>query len=115
MRIIIHPLIGRFSLYIRADEWGESGKNCYRQTQPIIGSTYRTGPLPAQSIVKNVLSSMSKPVYLLDITLLSQLRKDAHPSMYSGDHSGMDCSHWCLAGLPDTWNQILYAALTSSP
>jgi hypothetical protein len=102
--------------HYRADEWGEAGsKNCYRQTQPIIGSTYPTGPLPAQSIVKNVLNSMSKPVYLLDVTLLSQLRKDAHPSMYSGDHAGMDCSHWCLAGLPDTWNQILYAALTSSP
>lgn len=54
-----------------------------------------------------------KPVYLLDITTLSQLRKDAHPSAYSGDHSGVDCSHWCLPGLPDTWNQLLYAALTT--
>jgi GDSL/SGNH-like Acyl-Esterase family found in Pmr5 and Cas1p len=103
------------SLYIRP-EWDESGsKNCYKQIQPIVGSTYAAGPLPAQSIVKNVLTSMSKPVYLLDITLLSQLRKDGHPSTYSGDHAGMDCSHWCLAGVPDTWNQILYAALISSP
>ncbi|KAJ4804247.1 Protein trichome birefringence [Rhynchospora pubera] len=100
--------------HYRADEWGDAGsKNCNKQIQPIVGSTYKAGPLPAQSIVKSVLSSMSKPAYLLDITLLSQLRKDAHPSTYSGDHAGMDCSHWCLAGLPDTWNQILYAALIS--
>ncbi|KAE8655576.1 Protein trichome birefringence-like 39 [Hibiscus syriacus] len=35
---------------------------------------------------------MKKPVYLLDITTLSQLRKDAHPSTYNGQHSGNDCS-----------------------
>ncbi|CAL9073152.1 protein trichome birefringence-like 37 isoform X2 [Musa acuminata AAA Group] len=93
-------------------DWGDpSAKNCYRQIQPVKGSTYPGGPVPAQGIVKSVLSTMTKPVYLLDITLLSQLRKDAHPSAYSGDHAGMDCSHWCVSGLPDTWNQILYAAL----
>ncbi|CAL9084447.1 unnamed protein product [Musa textilis] len=92
-------------------DWGDpSAKNCYRQIQPVNGSTYPGGPVPAQGIVKSVLSAMTKPVYLLDITLLSQLRKDAHPSAYSGDHAGMDCSHWCVSGLPDTWNQILYAA-----
>ncbi|WOK99852.1 protein trichome birefringence-like 38 [Canna indica] len=93
-------------------DWGEpKATNCYEQKQPLNGSSYPGGPVPAQSVVNSVLSAMSKPVYLLDITLLSQLRKDAHPSKYSGDHPGMDCSHWCLSGLPDTWNQILYAAL----
>ncbi|URE19319.1 hypothetical protein MUK42_36705, partial [Musa troglodytarum] len=88
-------------------EWGDkNAKNCYRQTQPVNGSTYPGGPVPAQGVVTSVLGAMSKPVHLLDITLLSQLRRDAHPSAYSGDHPGMDCSHWCLAGLPDTWNQI---------
>jgi hypothetical protein len=53
---------------------------------------------------------MKKQVYLLDITLLSELRKDAHPSVYTKDH-GNDCSHWCLPGLPDTWNILLNAAL----
>ncbi|RWW57518.1 hypothetical protein BHE74_00035687 [Ensete ventricosum] len=107
-------LINHFFLnsVIRGIDWGDpSAKNCYRQIQPVNGSTYPGGPVPAQGIVKSVLSAMTEPVYLLDITLLSQLRKDAHPSAYSGDHAGMDCSHWCLSGLPDTWNQILYAAL----
>ncbi|URE17240.1 hypothetical protein MUK42_12189 [Musa troglodytarum] len=95
-----------------AEQNGDTNaKNCYGQTQPVSGSTYPGGPVPAQGVVTSVLGAMSKPVHLLDITLLSQLRRDAHPSAYSGDHPGMDCSHWCLAGLPDTWNQILYAAL----
>ncbi|XP_074567398.1 protein trichome birefringence-like 38 [Curcuma longa] len=98
--------------HYQANEWGgASSKDCDKQTQPVSGSTYPGGPERAQSVVKSVLSGVSKPVFLLDITLLSQLRKDGHPSAYSGDHGGMDCSHWCLAGVPDTWNQILYAAL----
>jgi hypothetical protein len=55
---------------------------------------------------------MKKPIHLLDIATLSQLRKDGHPSVYGhGGHRDMDCSHWCLAGVPDTWNQLLYASL----
>ncbi|URE16276.1 hypothetical protein MUK42_12187 [Musa troglodytarum] len=105
-RDLPHPL------QVAGAEWGDTNaKNCYGQTQPVSGSTYPGGPVPAQGVVTSVLGAMSKPVHLLDITLLSQLRRDAHPSAYSGDHPGMDCSHWCLAGLPDTWNQILYAAL----
>ncbi|TVU35759.1 hypothetical protein EJB05_17662 [Eragrostis curvula] len=92
-------------------EWGERSRSCAQQTQPVAGSSYPAGPVPAQNAVRAALSGMSKPVFLLDITLLSQLRRDGHPSAYSGGHPGNDCSHWCLAGVPDTWNQILYASL----
>ncbi|KDO77821.1 hypothetical protein CISIN_1g017263mg [Citrus sinensis] len=96
----------------RGKEWNSRKKNCLGELEPLSGSTYPGGAPPAASVVNKVLSSINKPVYLLDITTLSQLRKDAHPSTYSGKHSGTDCSHWCLPGLPDTWNQLLYAALT---
>uniref|UniRef100_J3L2E4 Uncharacterized protein n=2 Tax=Oryza brachyantha TaxID=4533 RepID=J3L2E4_ORYBR len=92
-------------------DWGEGSRSCAQQTQPVAGSTYPAGPLPAQSAVRSALAGMSKPVFLLDITLLSQLRRDGHPAGYSGGHPGNDCSHWCLAGVPDAWNQILYASL----
>ncbi|XP_059664988.1 protein trichome birefringence-like 43 [Cornus florida] len=94
-------------------EWGEpNAKNCGGQTQPLLAAKYPGGPHPAEVVLEDVLGSMSKPVYLLDITSLSQLRKDGHPSVYGhGGHNDMDCSHWCLAGVPDTWNQLLYAAL----
>ncbi|KAE8703328.1 Protein trichome birefringence-like 38 [Hibiscus syriacus] len=95
-------------------EWGSLvSKSCQGQTTPITGATY-PGPLPpGLSIVKDVLRSMSKPVTLLDITMLSLLRKDGHPSAYYGQQ-GSDCSHWCIAGVPDTWNEILHALLSNS-
>ncbi|XP_074269850.1 protein trichome birefringence-like 38 [Silene latifolia] len=92
-------------------EWRGASKSCTGEALPLSGSTYPAGLPPAAEIVRKTLSSMTKPVYLLDITTLSQLRKDAHPEKYSGVSSGVDCSHWCLPGLPDTWNQLLYAAL----
>ena len=92
-------------------DWGEGSRSCAQQTQPVAGSAYPAGPVPAQAAVRAALGGMSKPVYLLDVTLLSQLRRDGHPSAYSGGHPGNDCSHWCLAGVPDAWNQILYASL----
>ncbi|KAF8398304.1 hypothetical protein HHK36_017231 [Tetracentron sinense] len=89
-------------------EWNEQGvKNCAGETQPLRGSTYPSGLPPATTVVEEVLSNMTKPVYLLNVTTLSQLRKDAHPSTYNG-LKGLDCTHWCIAGLPDTWNQLLY-------
>ncbi|KAA3478513.1 protein trichome birefringence-like 38 [Gossypium australe] len=92
-------------------EWNQPKRSCNGELQPLSGSKYPVGAPPAAAIVNTILGKMMKPVYLLDITTLSQLRKDAHPSTYSGDHSGNDCSHWCLPGLPDSWNQLLYAAL----
>ncbi|XP_058779492.1 protein trichome birefringence-like 42 isoform X2 [Vicia villosa] len=84
-------------------------EGCVRQTKP------DQGPMPLYTgvnTVKNIISKMEKPVQLLDITLLTQLRRDGHPSIYTGHgESYVDCSHWCLAGVPDTWNEMLYAAL----
>ncbi|CAA0811862.1 Protein trichome birefringence-like 38 [Striga hermonthica] len=61
-----------------------------------------------------VLISMKKRPFLLNITMLSAIRRDAHPSFYGGTSNNLDCSHWCLPGLPDTWNQLFYTALLSS-
>lgn len=98
-----------------SEQWGtptESAKFCEGQEKPLLGTKYPGGPHPAELVLERVLSSMKKPINLLDITTLSQLRKDGHPSVYGhGGHRDMDCSHWCLAGVPDTWNQLLYATL----
>uniref|UniRef100_A0A5B6YXN5 Uncharacterized protein n=1 Tax=Davidia involucrata TaxID=16924 RepID=A0A5B6YXN5_DAVIN len=97
-----------------------TGKSCYGETAPTSGTTY-PGAYPDQmKVLEAVINGMSSPAYLLDITTLSAMRKDAHPSIYSGDLSpeqranpdhSADCSHWCLPGLPDTWNQLFYTAL----
>jgi len=94
-------------------KWGESAANtCVGETKPFFGSKYPEGALPPELVLEKVLRSMKNPAKLLDITALSQLRKDGHPSVYgAGGHRGLDCTHWCLPGVPDTWNVLLYAAL----
>ncbi|XP_050215703.1 protein trichome birefringence-like 41 [Mercurialis annua] len=99
--------------HYRGDEWNETKSTCMGQTRPISGKTYPGGSLEEAMAVKQILAKMKVAVTLLDITTLSQLRKDGHPSSFGnyGTVKGNDCSHWCLAGVPDTWNQLLYAIL----
>ncbi|KAJ0084046.1 hypothetical protein Patl1_31078 [Pistacia atlantica] len=60
-------------------------KNCYGETAPMSGTIY-PGAYPDQMrVVDAVMREMTNPAYLLDITMLSELRKDGHPSIYSGD------------------------------
>ncbi|CAI5491691.1 unnamed protein product, partial [Closterium sp. Naga37s-1] len=50
-------------------------------------------------------------VHLLNITHLSAYRGDAHPAIWdprSNTPKGQDCLHWCLPGVPDTWNELVY-------
>lgn len=78
-------------------------------------------------VAKNVISDTQVPVTLLDITSLSTYRKDAHTSVYTIRQGNLltreqkddparyaDCLHWCLPGVPDTWNELLYASIVSS-
>lgn len=54
-------------------------------------------------------------VKLLNITTMAAQRNDGHPSLYYLGSAGpapvhrQDCSHWCLPGVPDSWNELLYA------
>ncbi|KAL0667330.1 hypothetical protein Bca4012_030034 [Brassica carinata] len=99
----------------------QGGKSCYGQTTPYSGTTYPTSSyLNQKKVIDEVVKEMDSHVSLMDITMLSALRIDGHPSIYSGDLNpslkrfpdrSSDCSHWCLPGLPDTWNQLFYAAL----
>lgn len=51
-------------------------------------------------------------VKLLNITSLSLVRGEAHVSKFGGPHVGQDCLHWCMPGVPDTWNEVLLAMLS---
>ncbi|CAO2836868.1 unnamed protein product [Amaranthus hypochondriacus] len=85
------------------------------------GSCENTTPMARGSEVKQeessdpIIASAVKgtKVKLLDITALSQLRDEGHISRYSVKAASgvQDCLHWCLPGIPDTWNEILAAQL----
>ncbi|KAL6570645.1 Protein trichome birefringence-like 31 [Orobanche gracilis] len=97
--------------------------NCFNETRPIEkGSYWGTGSsLDIMGIVEDVLGQLKVQVTVLNITQLSEYRKDGHTSVY-GERKGKlltkeqrsdpknfaDCIHWCLPGVPDTWNEILY-------
>ncbi|KAL8141300.1 LOW QUALITY PROTEIN: hypothetical protein V2J09_007321 [Rumex salicifolius] len=99
---------------------GEGGlphsKGCAESREPIEGEGQDLPENPAVWVVKSVLSGMKHPSYFLDISHMSLLRPDAHPSIYGSKVHGLvpDCTHWCLAGLPDTWNHLLYHALLTN-
>lgn len=86
--------------------------DCDGQTEPILGPSFPGPRYPGEKVIKGVLTKMKIYVYLLDITLLTELRKDGHPSHWG--NPTIDCSHWCLAGVSDTWNQILHSILSKA-
>ena len=70
-------------------------------------------------IVEETIRDMRVPVKLLNVTRLTNFRKDGHPSIYGKNSTAgkkvskrrQDCSHWCLPGVPDAWNELIYANL----
>ncbi|XP_077213674.1 protein trichome birefringence-like 33 isoform X2 [Tasmannia lanceolata] len=110
----------------KSEEWGdEPGGNCYNQTTPIEDPTYwgSASSKGIMQVIHKVFSKMKVPITILNITQLSEYRKDAHTSIYKKQWTPLtpeqlanplsyaDCFHWCLPGLQDTWNELLYAKL----
>ncbi|KAG6595393.1 Protein trichome birefringence-like 3, partial [Cucurbita argyrosperma subsp. sororia] len=113
--------------HTRSIDWGRAnGSKCFNETKPIRerkfwGSGSDKGMM---SVVAKVVERMKVPVAFINITHLSDYRIDAHTSVYTETGGRLltaeqkadplhhaDCIHWCLPGVPDTWNQILFAHL----
>ncbi|KAK4782720.1 hypothetical protein SAY86_007094 [Trapa natans] len=113
----------------RAEDWGGvAGRNCYEETEPITIDDYwrsESEPEMMQVVEKTIrdLRDRGVIVQLLNITQLSEYRKEAHPTIYRRQWEPLkeeqlanpmgyaDCSHWCLPGVPDVWNELLYALM----
>ncbi|XP_061362532.1 protein trichome birefringence-like 16 [Gastrolobium bilobum] len=102
----------------------------YRSISPrhFVGGDWNTGGscnnTTPMSVGKEILEEESTDhiaasavkgtrVKLLDITALSQLRDEGHISRFriTAKPGVQDCLHWCLPGIPDTWNEILFAQI----
>ncbi|CAI9774786.1 unnamed protein product [Fraxinus pennsylvanica] len=114
------------------EDWGmDTGGNCYNETEPILNEGH-WGSLTDRGTMQIVESAIQKletrglKVHYLNITQLSDYRKDAHPSVYkkfwvnlteeqlANPMSYSDCGHWCLPGVPDVWNTILFSYIMHS-
>ena len=68
---------------------------------------------PFSNMVLNVVKNLSIPVTVLHVTPMGSFRSDAHVGTWSDNPLVPDCSHWCLPGVPDMWNEILFSYLLS--
>ncbi|GJY97078.1 trichome birefringence-like protein 10 [Tanacetum coccineum] len=114
-------------VHFRGGNW-RAGGNCHLERLPNLGSTPKqpSSTWPQYQIFSKVISDHSKNtsnddtkvLKILNTTIMSSKRKDGHPSLYylgpklspAAAHR-QDCSHWCLPGVPDVWNEILYALI----
>ncbi|URE19804.1 hypothetical protein MUK42_11547, partial [Musa troglodytarum] len=90
-------------------EWN-SGGSCDNTVPLSVGSEVSqdgSGDPVAEAAVRGT------EVKLLDITALSLLRDEGHISRFGikASQGRHDCLHWCLPGVPDTWNEILYSQI----
>lgn len=121
---------GASPLHIKSLDWNNpKGIKCALETTPILNVS--TPPDVGTDrrlfvVATNVTRSMKIPVQVQNITTLSEFRKDAHTSVHTIRQGKMltpeqqadpanyaDCIHWCLPGVPDTWNEFLYARIIS--
>ncbi|XP_059627961.1 xylan O-acetyltransferase 1-like isoform X2 [Cornus florida] len=117
-------------LHIKSLDWeNPDGIKCAKETIPILNTSMPLNVGTDRRLfvaAANVTRSMKVPVHFLNITTLSEYRKDAHTSVHTIRQGKMltpeqqadpltyaDCIHWCLPGLPDTWNEFLYTRIIS--
>ncbi|CAN1277492.1 Protein trichome birefringence-like 8 [Linum perenne] len=105
--------------FIRNGTWNGGGR-CDLDFQPETNPKLLEPESKTNRPVSEVITQMrrtNKKVQYLNITHLTEYRFDGHPSRYrepgTPPDAPQDCSHWCLPGVPDVWNEILYAHLVS--
>lgn len=106
--------------HFRGGQWN-SGGQCHKEIEPIYNETFIKKYPKKMIALEGVLRKMETPVLYLNVSRLTDYRKDGHPSIYRKKYNSeeeliaaekiQDCSHWCLPGVPDTWNELLYASL----
>ncbi|KAL4379577.1 hypothetical protein GQ457_02G022070 [Hibiscus cannabinus] len=115
--------------HMKSSAWNNtSGIMCSNETTPILNmSTSEVGTnWLLFETAERVIRSIKVPVHFVNITGLSEYRKDAHTTLYSAPGGKLltqeqksdparyaDCAHWCLPGLPDTWNELLFTLIIS--
>lgn len=85
-------------------------KNCKVTRQPSLKVKGKQRNSVSDAIIK-AANNVSIPVKVLHVTPMGAFRSDAHVGPWSDNPSVPDCSHWCLPGVPDMWNEILFSML----
>ncbi|XP_009412789.2 protein trichome birefringence-like 11 [Musa acuminata AAA Group] len=112
-------------VHFRSGDW-KTGGNCHLETLPDLGPRLSLKPWshflrPLRNVaLENSTATKVLELDLLNVTQMTARRKDGHLSLFYLGKLGpsplhrQDCSHWCLPGVPDTWNELLYALFMRS-
>ncbi|WVZ22634.1 hypothetical protein V8G54_001178 [Vigna mungo] len=85
---------------------------CNVTQYPTLETDGRDESLFSDTIL-DVVKNVTVPINALHVTSMSAFRSDAHVGNWSDNSSIQDCSHWCLPGVPDMWNEIILSQLFS--
>ncbi|XP_038702526.1 protein trichome birefringence-like 8 [Tripterygium wilfordii] len=104
-------------VHYRNGTWNEGG-HCDANIEPETNYTRLEAEPWNNRYISDVIKQMEyrkEKFQVLNITYLTEFRSDAHPSLHREPGTPVDapqdCSHWCLPGVPDTWNELLYGYL----
>uniref|UniRef100_A0ACD5VK48 Uncharacterized protein n=1 Tax=Avena sativa TaxID=4498 RepID=A0ACD5VK48_AVESA len=121
-------------LHLSPRVWGNpDGIRCAKETMPLLnwnGPIWLGTDWDMFKVASNITRAASPrvPITFVDITTMSERRKDGHTSVHTirqgqiltpeqqadpGTYA--DCIHWCLPGVPDIWNSLLYTRIMSRP
>lgn len=122
-RYLIFGVTKLLTLMHRGGDW-KTGGGCHLETLPDLGSPQESlrNSFEYMTVIHVLLQlsnkSKARNMSLLNVTGMTSRRRDGHLSLYYlGPKVGQvplhrqDCSHWCLPGVPDSWNELLYAIL----
>ncbi|KAL6508068.1 hypothetical protein OROGR_024263 [Orobanche gracilis] len=108
---------------------GDALRQCYNRSAPISEEDFVSSNHSMMGVLESAIEKLGTrgiKVEYLRITRMSEYRSDAHPSIYRSFYAPLteenikdpttysDCLHWCLPGVPDIWNQILYDYIMKS-
>ena len=97
------PDVNHWSQDVRYNPWN---KPCANRTNAVLNDNL-------QLWIREALTTLStnSRVEFFDVYNLTSSRPDAHPQDLIHMNEKYDCLHWCLPGVPDVWNSILFSFL----
>uniref|UniRef100_A0A0E0LP79 Uncharacterized protein n=1 Tax=Oryza punctata TaxID=4537 RepID=A0A0E0LP79_ORYPU len=119
-----HKSLVIFRTYSPAHTRASNSGSCAKETTPELNSSrisiHRWPGMVNPAFEPSRSGTSAAKLHLLNVTLMAAQRRDGHPSVYNvaaasrlpaAARQRADCSHWCLPGVPDAWNELLYAII----
>ncbi|THU46003.1 hypothetical protein C4D60_Mb09t00340 [Musa balbisiana] len=91
--------------------WSGSNQKVCEVTQQPLSEAEVNDKSELADIIAEVVERMTVPIAVLNVTSMGAFRSDAHIGTWSHPSTVVDCSHWCLPGVPDAWNELVFSCL----